>query len=173
MKLPEITGFFALNTLLERVAFILEGPELLDTRSGIAQAIFMIESDPDNELYRVVNDEFTKARITLTGPVASAKNLDLVFRDIERIAAKHFKDIAGFQLTGYPPLYVKIIDYVMEAQISSFYIAISLIFTLMLLMLRNFKIAILSLIPNLFPVFIAILYARVVIRFVPTTAPVT
>ena len=93
-------------------------------------------------------------RITFVAEMLSAKNIDKILKRTHQIADIHFKDIATVKASGYVPLYVKIIDYILSSQLQSLFIALGLIFILMLAWLKSFRLALIGVIPNIFPVFI-------------------
>jgi uncharacterized protein len=122
-----------------------------------AQQLSWDRNDPawaENVLAPLVTESGDQARLTLVGEVTSAKRLAEVLRQLEEHAAQAFVGRALVEPAGYPPLYVKIIDYVVGSQVRSFFVAIGLIFLLMLLWLRSLRLALLSLVPNLFPVLV-------------------
>jgi predicted RND superfamily exporter protein len=130
----------------------------------------------DNVVAPLMNKKATRARVTLVGRMMSAQNLGRLLDQITEIAEKAMipvaddgcnddegekkaegqgqKPLATVTPAGYPPLYVSIIDYVMTSQIRSFYIAVSIIFLLMLVWMRSLRLALISIVPNLFPVLV-------------------
>ena len=63
-------------------------------------------------------------------------------------------DLGRIEPAGYPPLYTKIVDYAVSSQVRGFFIALAIIFTLMLVWLRSLRLALISLVPNAFPVLV-------------------
>jgi uncharacterized protein len=57
-----------------------------------------------------------------------------------------------FKITGLSSLYLAMDKHLQESQIKSFFIAFIIIFFMMLFVCRNFWLAVLSMIPNLFPI---------------------
>ena len=112
-------------------------------------------SDPrsrDNPLAAWMTSDGRVARVTLTAKMASAKALGQQLRQLQALADQELGPLATWEPTGYPPLYVSIIDHVMDSQLRGFGLALTLIFAVMLLWLRSLRLAIISLVPNLFPV---------------------
>ncbi len=106
----------------------------------------------DNVLAPLTTEDRSLGRITLVGRMCSAMALDETLQRLQTIADETMAGAATLTPAGYPPLYVRIIDYVITSQTRSFFIAIGVIFTLMLLWLRSFRLALVSLLPNLFPI---------------------
>ena len=70
------------------------------------------------------------------------------------IAKRHFEGLGITKPGGYAPLYVKIIDHVIESQAQGFFIALGLILVLMLAWLRSVRLALISVVVNVFPVMV-------------------
>jgi predicted RND superfamily exporter protein len=71
---------------------------------------------------------------------------------IQKVGDRNFKGIAKIEASGYQSLYAGIVNYVTESQVKSFSLAVLLIFILLVAFLRDVKLALLSLIPNFFPI---------------------
>ncbi len=149
-ELPAISRTFSLHTVLERLSEVRYGDDRL-LRSRLVLDNMLVELD-EEALETVVTDDYALARITLTGEMASAGELGEYLDQIGAIADRHFFGQAEVRFAGYPPLYVNIIEYVMRAQIRSFWIALLLIFLLILVFVRDLKLALIAMVPNLFPV---------------------
>jgi hypothetical protein len=108
----------------------------------------------DNFLAPLMTRDGKLGRLTLTGQMISAKNLDRLLHELDAESKKAMGGLATLQPAGYPPLYVKIIDYVMSSQIRGFFIALGVIFIMMVVGLRSVRLALISLPPNLFPVLV-------------------
>jgi predicted RND superfamily exporter protein len=108
----------------------------------------------DNFLAPLMTEDGSLGRLTLIGSMLSAAELERLLADLEPLARNAMDGAATLEPSGYPPLYVTIINYVMTSQKRSFFIALGLIFLLMLLWLRSFRLALVSLIPNVFPVLV-------------------
>ncbi len=108
----------------------------------------------DNIIAPFRNQEASLGRITLIVPNISAGGYVDIMRDLRPMADEAFGEYAKLEPAGYLPLYITIIDYVIESQIKSFYLALGLIFLLMLVWLRSLRLAFISLVPNIFPVLV-------------------
>ncbi len=108
-------------------------------------------ADHEDDLRAYVDDAGNHFRLTLIGPMMSARHLDALLTRLDSVA-HGLQAGASFQAAGYPPLYARIIDYVTRSQIQSFYTALLLIFGMMWILLRSARDAVVSLVPNLFPV---------------------
>jgi predicted RND superfamily exporter protein len=153
--LPEVRTGTGLSTFFDYVFPVLYGPfaeSAISSRTELDRVTrSALRRDP--ELMRsFVTAELRTTRITFTGRMMSAGELDRVITKVNALAAKHFRGLAVAMPTGYPPLYSRIVAYIMQSQQGSFPMAVGLIFLLLLLMLRDFKLALIAVLPNFFPV---------------------
>ena len=163
-EMPEIRSGFSLHTVFRRVAQVFDVPESEEmSTSAWAQLADLLRSqrlewdrdDPtylDNYLAPLISQDYRQGRVTLVTAMMSARELAALLERLAEVAEDSLGDVATVTPNGYPPLYVKIIDYVMESQIRSFFLALAIIFALMLLFLRSLRLALISLVPNVFPV---------------------
>ncbi len=101
----------------------------------------------------VATDE-NLGRITIPVEMMSASELAETIDRLQRIADEEFGESAEVRATGYLPLYATVIHHIVDTQLRSLGIAVFLILLAMLLWLRSVRLAVLSLIPNFFPVLV-------------------
>ncbi len=136
--LPEISGGYGLHTYFRRFGHT-AGASPESVESNDLQGSFR---SPDGR----------RGRITLIGDMLSAQQLSDLLARLDLLAHEAMQGAGTLEVSGYPPLYVRIIDYVMRSQVQSFAIAVALIFALMMVWLRSARLAMISMVPNLFPV---------------------
>ncbi|MFP4597770.1 MAG: efflux RND transporter permease subunit [Persicimonas sp.] len=108
-----------------------------------------------NELLsRLIGPDGRLARVTFPVEMMSASELGETIEQIEADAAKVYGDDTEVLPSGYLPLYASVVDHIVDSQIKSFGLAVLLIFVLMLFWMRSVRLAVVSLLPNLFPVLI-------------------
>ena len=167
---PLVRGGFGIADIYRRTAavFLGELEELPDRREsfspeqidqlGLLLSMQRLEWDRerpaygDNFMARVMTEEGELGRITLTADMVSAGELKALFSRLELLGEEVFDEIGTFEAAGYPPLYTRIIDYVMTSKIRGFFLALLIIFLLLLIGLRSFRLALISLPANVFPV---------------------
>jgi predicted RND superfamily exporter protein len=163
---PDIRNGFGLHQLYHRLAKIMGkeiqpgekmAPDLVSQLKLVLDSHYLDwnEDSPeykDNFLAPLSDRDGTVGRVTFVSKMMSAADIDKLLHRIEIIAGETLGKEAEVVRSGYMPLYVKIIDYVMDSQISSFFTAILLIFLLMLVWLRSWRLALISLVPNVFPI---------------------
>ncbi len=103
-------------------------------------------------LRNFTDTSFQLGRINIAGEIVTAGELGAIMDTIQEIADRNFSDLAEVKASGYQSLYAGIVNYVTESQVKSFSLAVVLIFILLYLFLRDFKLALLSLLPNFFPI---------------------
>lgn len=102
-------------------------------------------------LSHFIGSDCQSLRVTLTSKMMSAQEVKYLLEKINKVARDTLPDGYEFSPSGYVPLYVRIIDYVMETQIYSFFWALLTICLLMLIWLRSFRLGFISIFPNIFP----------------------
>jgi uncharacterized protein len=167
-KLPEIQYSISIMDLYRRVEHVFRGelpPQGPMMPATAAQLKLIIDSgsqnwdrtDPnfnENIVAPFVNIDKKVGRITFVADMLSAKEIDKVLTKVNNIAKKYFTGIAEIKASGYVPLYVKIIDYILGSQLKSLFIALSVIFFIMLFWLKSVRLSLIGIIPNIFPVVI-------------------
>ncbi len=108
----------------------------------------------ENFMARVTTEERDLGRITLTSEMVSAKQLEHIFGWIDEVSEETMAGVATIEAAGYPPLYTTIIEYVMTSKVRSFFLALGIIFLMLLIGLRSFRLALISLPANVFPVLV-------------------
>ena len=164
-ELPQIASGYGLADLYRRMADVLGAEHRDAPLSGpmVAQLALLLELQDlewddaearydDNVLAPVLREDGRLGRLTLWGSMASAKELEGLLGQLQAIADEELAGLGRLEAAGYPPLYTKIVDYAMSSQIRGFFTALAIIFVLMLLWLRSLRLALLSLVPNVFPV---------------------
>ncbi len=99
-----------------------------------------------------INDSTNTARITLYGKIPSASELTEKTDKALTIAKEVFGDNYTIKAGGYQPMYSKIANYTVESQVYSIVIAFIAIFILIWLFIKDFKLAVIAIITNSFPI---------------------
>lgn len=128
--------------------------EVPNNAAMIAQDLEVYGSDPDNQAKDLADVSWNRLRVTVAVPVLSAKGYAKLIERIETIAKTTLPGTVSLEPSGYLPLYVKMIDYVVESQVSSFGWAFLLVFLLMALLFRSWKLTALAIPPNVYPSFV-------------------
>lgn len=122
----------------------------------IAQEILLFENSGSDDLEDFVDSQFSKARMTLKMPWVDAISYHEMLVDLKAHLDKNLPEGVEVQLTGMIPLLSNTITAAIVSAGESYVIAIVLISVMMILLLGNIKLGVVSMIPNLFPVFFVI-----------------
>lgn len=107
-----------------------------------------------NESNSLVSKDERQARITITGSLQSVRVLETSIELLQKISEDVFGNYAHVKVSGYPALFVRIMNTTFDSMKWSLIIATLLILIIMLILLRNVKIAMIALIVNVFPVLV-------------------
>ncbi len=99
-----------------------------------------------------VNDASNSARITLFGKIPSAAELTQKSEAALSIADSIFGKNYIVKAGGYQPMYSKIANYTVQSQVYSIIIAFAAIFILIWVFIRDFKLAVVAIVTNAFPI---------------------
>ncbi|AGF77784.1 putative RND superfamily exporter [Desulfocapsa sulfexigens DSM 10523] len=126
-----------------------------DDRKLIAQELFLFQLSGSDDLDELVDQQFSKTRLTMHVPYRDTSKYKNFMADIEMELHKNFPDCT-VTITGINALFVEILNNVMSTMIRSYSIALILISLLMIIMLGKLRMGLLSMIPNLFPIIVVI-----------------
>ncbi|WPL18787.1 efflux transporter, putative, hydrophobe/amphiphile efflux-3 (HAE3) family [Thiorhodovibrio winogradskyi] len=150
---PAVTRTLSLVDLIEEMhwGFHAEDPAyrmLPDNRALIAQYLLIYDGD---DLYELVNRDFTRTRLTLNLSLHGARALNEFIGEMNAWLAD--REMGELQVTaaGFGRLFADQEQLTIDGQIRSLAVAIGLIALLMLLMWRSLADTALTMIPNLAP----------------------
>ncbi|MCW8837656.1 MAG: MMPL family transporter [Thiovulaceae bacterium] len=124
----------------------------------IAQEFLLFENSGSDDLEDIVDNQFSKTRISIKAPwVDSVEYVELINK-IETLLNDEFKDLAQVSITGTLPILSTTITKSIESSIESYIIAFGVIAVLMVILIGNFKLGFLSMIPNLTPIMFALAF---------------
>ncbi len=138
---------------LNRVMTDGEAAGVPDRADAVAQLLVLYDSDPDNQRSHWATDDYSLGRVTAFVRMMSAKGIDAAIGRLEALARESLPEGVRVTASGYLPLYVEMMTYVVQSQVTSFAIAFGLVFLLIGLLFGTMKITALALLPNLIPVF--------------------
>ena len=127
-----------------------------DNRALIAQELLLFENSGTDDLENQVDSLFSKTRITMKLPWKDAATFVNLENDIRQYAIDILGPEVKVVVTGLALLMLETINAMIESTIISYLIAALVITVLMVLLLGNWKIGLLSMIPNLMPIIITL-----------------
>ncbi len=101
---------------------------------------------------QLVSGKGKKLRLTVTGPIVSAKTMMKLAEEIEMKARKVFGDRVIIKPSGYLPMYSRLIDRLLHDQVVSILTAFGIIILLTGLFLRSWRLLLIALPSNILPV---------------------
>lgn len=124
---------------------------LPDHRPTIAQELLLFENSAD-DLERIVDSRFSKTRLTIKTPWVDCVAFNKFIHDVDIMAGQVFDPQYEITLTGIVTMMARTIPAALHSMIQSYIIAFIVITILMMILVRNVKIGLLSMGPNLFPI---------------------
>jgi len=119
----------------------------------IAQEILLFENSGSDDLEDFVDSQLSKARISYKMPwVDSVEYYDLL-KNLKVYLDDTLGDEVDITITGMIPLLAQTITAAIKSAGDSYLIAFLLITFMMILLLADIKLGLISMIPNLFPIF--------------------
>jgi predicted RND superfamily exporter protein len=155
--LPEINSSMSIINLIDKASTVFLTKDvdgLLESSTQTQLFLNNMLQRPEIDVSNFISDDYHTARITLTGPLLSVSELEEKVDQIIRVSEKHFGNKAKLSVTSFPALYLRIMKYAVDSMIKSFGLAIVLIFITLAVLLKNIRLAFISMIPNLFPIFL-------------------
>lgn len=120
-----------------------------DSRADIADAFEL--GDPE-VLERILSFDHKETCVIFNTIWDSNESGYRLHADVTDYLENTFHPDYSFHITGLSSLYLAMDKHLQESQIKSFFIAFTIIFLMMIIVCRNFLLAVLSMIPNLFPI---------------------
>jgi len=123
-------------------------------RQIIAQEFLLFENSGSDDLERIVDSQFSKTRITIKTPWVDAVICRDFIREIDQKLKSFGFEQATLQVTGLMSLMVRAIIAAIYSMAKSYVIALVVITILMIFLIGDWKLGLLSMIPNLLPIII-------------------
>ena len=95
-------------------------------------------------------------RLSVAGPMLSARQLSRETDAVRRLASRVLGPVATVEPAGYGPLYSAITQYVTSSQTSSLGWSFLVVLGLVWALVRSWRLALLTVLPNLFPVLVVL-----------------
>jgi predicted RND superfamily exporter protein len=123
--------------------------------AALEQLFLLYRSDPDGtDLDAYFSRDGTQARVTVGIPMDSARGFGAAID--AAVALADLPPDATVRAAGYLPLYVRMMDYIVQSQLTSFGLAFVLIFGLIGVLFRSVRLAALAVPANLLPVLLTL-----------------
>ena len=129
---------------------------LPETRAQATEYLFLYETSGGEELDKQVSFNYDIARLNVRTKSLSTKDVRTFMSDIDRFVKENLDPSIKVEYAGIMSWVRAMSDYVAQGQKRCFILAFSVITCMMIIVLRSFKLGLISMIPNVFPVLIAL-----------------
>ena len=127
------------------------------TKEIVGSEMFLLELSGADDLYRLVDREFDHARTTVIIPWLETSLYKQITEEAtviyqQALAAEGFQDSAHVSVTGMIPIMGNTLVGVMNSTARSYIFALAIVSVMMVLLLRNLKFGLISMLPNILPI---------------------
>jgi len=122
------------------------------TRDLIAQELLLFENSGSDDLEQFVDSQFRFGRITLRIPFADGMLYPPFLTELREGFTKIFGPGLPFAMTGIAPLSARINVTMVTSMAYSYLVALALITPMMIFLVGNWRLGLISMLPNLFPI---------------------
>lgn len=129
---------------------------LPETRQEIAQLLLLYEASGGEEVEEYVSLDYRRANLELRLRLAPTSETAKLVERLDAALEETPLVMTSMTLTGIGALWLELMDYIVDSQIQGFAIAFSAITLMMILIFRSVRIGLISMIPNLTPVLVAL-----------------
>lgn len=129
-----------------------------ENKDLIAQEFLLFENSGSDDLEQIVDSQFSKTRLSIKAPwVDSIEYIEMI-EELTTLLNTEFKGMATVGITGILPILSTTITKSIESSIESYLVAFIVIAILMVILIGNFKLGLLSMIPNLTPIMFGVAF---------------
>ncbi|MCR9095224.1 MAG: MMPL family transporter [bacterium] len=127
-----------------------------EDRTLVSQELILFENSGSDDLQDVVDTEFRMGRFTIRTPMVDALFYEDFAEEVERIMGETLPEDVEASLTGMMMVSRRTFGASMETIVRSYGIALLVITPLMMLLLGSFRLGLVAMLPNLFPIFLTL-----------------
>jgi len=129
---------------------------LPETRQEVAQLLLLYESSGGEEVEEYVSLDYRRANLELRLRLAPTSETAKLVARLDAALEEAPLVSTSMTLTGIGALWLELMGYIVDSQLQGFAIAFSAITAMMILIFRSVRIGLISMIPNLTPVWVAL-----------------
>lgn len=122
----------------------------------VAQELLLFEGSGAEDVGKLIDSQFSLVRVTVRMTWADAVDYLPVRNQLAQKATEIFGDVATVTVTGAVDLISRALVSVMRSMASSYLIAAITISLMMIVLLRSWTLGLVSMIPNILPIFISL-----------------
>ena len=121
-------------------------------RRIVAQELLLFENSGSDDLERIVDNQFSQTRITIKTPWVDAVVCEKFIEKIQQRLSEQFQASASIHATGLMALLARAISAAIYSMAKSYLVAFMAITILMIVLIGNWKLGLVSMIPNFLPI---------------------
>jgi predicted RND superfamily exporter protein len=129
---------------------------LPESRDLVAQYLLLYEMSGGGEIEEYVSSDYARASLDVRCKWTASSATAEMAGNLSRYLDAHPLEASSATVTGIGALWVELIDYITQSQIRGFLLAFLAIAVMMCLLFRSVRIGMLSMVPNLAPVFLTL-----------------
>lgn len=124
-----------------------------DTDATVSQVLFSFESADPKVRRKFVDDNWQVARLSLGLKTKGTHEYGVFMKEVKNLEEQYFSSYNNLEInhTGAVDTMVRLVDLISQTQIKSFALALSIICAIVLLLFGSWKVGMLAMIPNVFP----------------------
>ncbi|MDA7816808.1 MMPL family transporter [Sulfurimonas sp.] len=130
--------------------------KIADNSALIPQEFLLFENSGSDDLEDLVDSSFSKARLTLKLPWMEASRYSELGNEVKSLIKSELGDDVEVSITGMVPLFQRTLVAAMNSMALSYITAFFVISLIMIVILGSFKVGMISMIPNVLPVVMAL-----------------
>ncbi|RTQ47877.1 hypothetical protein EJV47_18330 [Hymenobacter gummosus] len=156
-RLPGVGRVFGFHSLYEAglaAQFPGRGRAALGSQSLLRAVDQQLATDYPQLAGQFIHRGSGTGRITVSGRMLTARQLTAKTDTLLGLARRTLGSVATVRPAGYQPLYARIVEYVTTSQTESLLLSILTVSALVWLYVRSLRLALLTVLPNLFPVLV-------------------
>jgi uncharacterized protein len=159
LEFPEIHRVTGIHTLLKEVHRVMAPEEsashtgLPESDEAIAQYILLLEINEADDLYRLVDFDYQKMRLSAFTEDAGSKRINEIRDEVSVIISDLFSDV-NVIITGTTILSADLTEKIVYSLAWSILLALSAITLIMVLLFKSTRLILIALIPNIIPLVI-------------------
>lgn len=125
-------------------------------RSLVAQELLLFENSGSDDLEDLVDSRFSQARMTIKVSMADAIHYESFIERLDGIFRETLGEDADFSFTGLMVILGGTMNAMIRSMAKAYVIALAIITPMLILLIGNFRMGLIAMIPNLTPIIITL-----------------
>jgi len=127
-----------------------------ESRELVAQYLLLYEMSGGEETEKQISSDHRRAGLELRLALGPTSSIAALTREVDAALAEQPLELTRVTPTGIGALWLELMDYIVSSQVEAFLIAFGVIAMMMIGVFRSWKIGLISMVPNLAPVFLTL-----------------